>query len=326
MGSASVLVTGATGFIGRHLVARLAADGREVVALARRPSTDAPQGVRCRAGDVTDPSSITGAANGCDAVIHLVGLAHHVTGPPPPEADFMRVNENGTRTLLEEARRAGASRFVYMSSVKAAAERSGDRPLRETDPPAPEDAYGRSKLAAEELVLAAGRDGGLQTAILRPPMVYGPGNRGNLPRLAELVRRGLPLPFGGVGNARSMIFVDNLVDAILRILETPHPTPAIYYVADGAPISTPALLASIGEAVGHPARLLNVPAPLLTAAARAGDLIAALRPVPFNSDVLGKLVGSLVVDDTALRAATGYRPAVGTPEGIARTVREAGGW
>jgi UDP-glucose 4-epimerase len=314
------LVTGATGFIGRHLVTALQRSGWQVVAGARTPAA-LPPGISFRAVDVTRPTTLRGAADGCSLLVHLVGLSHRVSGRPPTEAEFKQINVEGTHAVLEEALRAGVGQLVHMSSVKAVGKGTGARPLTESDRPAPDDAYGYTKLEAEKAVQAVSAQKAIWTAILRPPMVYGPGNRGNLPQLIRLLKYGVPLPFGRVRNARSMIYIENLVSAVLALIEAAPRLPSrrVFYVADDRPISTPELLSVLGSGLGRPARLIAVPVSALIAAAKVGDRINRLSPFPFTSDVLEKLIGSLVVDDSALRRSTTYQPRWSIDEALRHT-------
>lgn len=314
---ARVLVTGASGFIGSHLVATLLDKGIDVVALRRNRAPRSQNGVESWIADVTDPASLRGAADGCDTVVHLAGLAHQI-GLEPSDADFDRVNVDGTRALLDEAARSNVARFLFMSSV-AAGGSSSSRPLAESDSPQPSDAYGRSKIRAEALVRRAGENGHLWTAVLRPPLVYGPGNRGNFPRLASLVRRRMPLPFGGISNARSVVFVGNLVHATVLLVEREPGRGDVFYVADDSPVSTADLVREIAAAIGVRARLLSVPVGALTTLARAGNLIAKFHRFPFTTRELGKLTRTLTVDDSKLRRATGYKPLMTTHAGIRAT-------
>jgi len=317
-----VLVTGASGFIGQHLVPALLARGVEVVAASRSRGTGIPPQAEFRPTDLTDARAVEGLAKGCDTVVHLAGLAHMI-GIALGDDDFDKLNVDGTRNVLREALGSGVARFVFLSSALVGGNTS-PRPLTERDTPRPGDPYARSKARAEQVVSDATAGTGTWAAILRPPMVYGPGNRGNLPRLASLIRRGLPLPFGSVSNARSVLFIDNLVNAVLTLIEQEptagaHGVANVFYVADGSPLSTADLAREIGAALGTPARIVAVPKFILMSLARAGDAVATFAPFPFTTRELTKLVGTLVVDDSRLRRATGYASPVTTRDGIRRT-------
>jgi nucleoside-diphosphate-sugar epimerase len=194
------------------------------------------------------------------------------------------VNVDGTRRRAQEAAVAGVRRFVYLSSAKAAT---------------PDDAYGRTKLAAER---ALARVSGLEVVVLRPPLVYGPGVRANFLGLMRAVDRGWPLPLASVRNLRSVVYLGNLVDAIVRCLEAPQAAGKIYPVSDGDPVSTPELVRAIARALGRPARLLPFPASVL-------DWFRPLR----------SLARSLEVDDSAIRRELGWRPPYTFEQGLCAT-------
>jgi nucleoside-diphosphate-sugar epimerase len=309
-----VAVTGASGFIGGKLVAAILERGVGVVALSGSSDRRLHSGVVYKSVDVSNAASMLGAFDGCDTVVHLAGLAHKI-GQSLSDADFDHVNVEGTRNALDEASRSKAVRFLFVSSALVGGS-EGVRPLTENDEPRPADAYARSKLRAEKLVRERSGDGRLWTAIVRPPMVYGPGNRGNLPRLASLIRKGIPLPFGAVSNSRSVVSVENLVHAILILLEQEPGEGDIFYVADDSPLSTAQLAREIGLALGTRARIIAVPKRFLDSLGRVGDLIAMGAPFPVTSREINKLTGTLVVDDSKLRRLTGYTPLMTTSAGI----------
>jgi nucleoside-diphosphate-sugar epimerase len=246
-----VYVTGASGFIGSHLCPALAAAGHE----------------------------LRSSVEGCDAVVHLANIAHTSASP----RELHRVNVEGTIAQAQSALAAGARRFVYLSSIKAARA---------------DDAYGRAKAIAEQALLQLD---GLEAVILRPPLVYGPRVRGNFLSLMRAIGRGWPLPLASVSNRRSLIFVGNLVDAIVRCIEGPA-VRKTYGVSDGAPVSTPELCRALGRALGRPARLWPFPPALLRLAPGAA-----------------RLAESLEVDDRAMREELGWRPAFTFDEGLRRT-------
>lgn len=250
-----IAVTGASGFIGRTLCAALANAGHEAVA-----STDA------------------------EAVVHCAAIAHRRA----TAQEFQRVNVD----LALEAARAAAARgaqFVFLSSVKVHGEASA-APLRESSPLAPADRYAESKARAEEALRAIT---GLRLAVLRPPLVYGPGVKANLLALMKAIARGLPLPLASIRNRRSVIYAGNLVDAILACLGRE----GTFLVADGPGVSTPQLCREIGAALQTPARLFAFPPSLLP----------------------GKLANTLEIDDSAIRRALGWKPRFGREQGLGAT-------
>ena len=289
-----VLVTGATGFIGQGLLARLKSDGRAFRAALRFPNAAMEGAVIV--GEIGPDTDWTGALDGVDVVIHLAGRAHVMAGETDALARFQRVNAAGTARLAEQAASSGVRRFVLISSVKAAADSSGVALLTETDPPAPGTPYGVSKLEGERALLDfADR---METVILRPPLVYGPEVKANFRALLRLIDSGAPLPLGSVRNRRSLVALDNLVDAIVTAVDAPGAAGGVFYVTDGAALSTPQLIRALARALNKPARLIPVPPALLSLAARAIG----------KADAADSLLGSLALDDSAFRAKTAWTP------------------
>lgn len=286
-----ILVTGASGFVGRALVPLLAARGHRVVA----PS-------RAETGDIGPETEWSRLLAGADAVIHLAARVHVMQDKAPdPLAAFRRVNTAGTARLAAAAIEAGVSRFVLISSIKVNGEGS-DRPYTAADRPAPQDPYGISKLEAEQAILdQADR---LEAVILRPPIVYGPNVGGNFLRLLKLIDRGMPLPFGSVRNRRSLIAVDNLADAIAWALTGP---PGIYLPSDGIDLSTPALVEGLARAMGRPTRLLPCPPRLLRLAGAMTRQTAAID----------RLTGTLTVDNRL----PGWRPPLSVEDGLSTVAK-----
>lgn len=315
---ATVLVTGASGFVGRSLCNDLVSRGCSVRALVRSLGTE-PQGTTpfAHAG-LSDVPALQRAMLGADAVVHLAGRAHimHETARDP-YADFYRVNVEGTRHLLDVARTTGVQQFVFASSVKAVGE-SNERPWTEATIPAPEDAYGRTKLMAEELVRAAGQDG-LHAAILRLPLVYGPGVKGNLLRLLDAVDRERPLPFGAIRNRRSFVAIDNLLAAIHAVLAVTDAGASTYFVSDDHDLSSAELCRHLANGLGRRSRLLPIPRVLLLTLGVIGDGVGKLIPVPFDSAAVRRLTGSLTVSVEALKRRTGWRPVVSVESALAQT-------
>jgi nucleoside-diphosphate-sugar epimerase len=306
------LVTGATGFVGAHLIPALQGAGWTVRAAVRSSAGVAlPEGVdRVAVGDLAQAPDLRDALAGVDVVIHLAGRAH-VVRETAADVDriFRRVNVAATRHLAEQAAAAGVRRFVLLSSVKVNGERTGDRPFTEADVPAPEDAYGRSKHEAEQALRAVGAATGLAVAIVRPPLVYGPGVKANFLRLLRLVDRGVPLPLGSVRNQRSLIGVWNLCDLIVACATHPAAAGETFLASDQRDLSTPELIRLIGHALGRPARLFPFP---VTALRQAGRLAG-------QGDAVERLVGSLQVDSTKATRLLGWQPVVGVEEGLRRT-------
>lgn len=307
-----VLVTGATGFIGRHIVQRMASEGYCLVAVSRVPGRSYPAGV---VGVVVPELSCKTSWHN---LLREVGVVIHCAAHVPAvgesreyrDIQLQRVNVGGTRALATQAAEAGVRRFLLLSSVKVYGETSEHgNPFDERSSFAPEDAYGRSKVAAEAALQYAVGKSSMEAVVLRPPLVYGAGVKGNLAALMHWIRRGLPLPLGAVhGNRRSLVGVENLVDAILHCAVHPLAMGQTFVVSDGEDLSTTALLRALGRVVGRPARLAPVPPVILRgAAALAGQSAAAMR-----------LLGSLQVDSSHIRSAIGWHPPLTMEEGLRR--------
>ncbi len=244
---------------------------------------------------------------GATTVLHLGAMVHvaRASGMDRLE-EFRRANVEWTRALLQASGSAGVSEFVFLSSVKAVGE-SNTSPWNESTPPRPQDAYGLSKLEAEQVVLDQGRKVPLKTAVLRIPLAYGPGTKANMLQLFRAVQSGLPLPLGAIHNQRSLVYSGNLVAAVEALLACPGCWGETYFVSDGSDLSTPDLIRTIARSLGCPARLVPVPSILLRAMGRAADLAGGLIPSVLSSGAVSRLVDSLTVDITKITQATGYR-------------------
>jgi UDP-glucose 4-epimerase len=313
-----VLVTGAAGFVGRAVCASLAERGLQVTAAVRDaaavgslPGADVVLGI----GDMTSASVDWSAALAqVEVVVHLAARVHVMNDRAADlDAVYRRANVDATTRLARAAIDTGARRLVYVSSVKAVAERSAGTALRETDRAAPEDAYGRSKRDAEQALAALGVEQGFETVIIRPPLVYGPGVRGNFPRLMSLVRLStrVPLPLGDARGLRSFVFVRNLADAIACAATHADAVGQTFYVRDGEDLTTAELIRRLGAAVDRHPRLLPVPAGLVRAAAGALGRRAEVE----------RIFGALQLDDTHIRQRLGWRPPVSVDAALAETAR-----
>ncbi len=310
-----VLVTGATGFIGRHMCPALRAFGHDVsIAIRRKDFPDMPGAAAIHVvTDIGPETAWTEALTGAEAVVHLAARAH-VTKEAASDsgAEYQQVNAEGTASLAAAAATAGVRRFVFLSSSKAVGESTEDRPFRESDFPKPEDAYGISKWDGEKALLDIASQSGLETVILRPPLVYGPGVKGNFLSLLKLCLLAPPLPFSAVNNRRSFIYVGNLVDATVRCLDAEEAAGETYFVRDGDDMSTPDLIRRLAQAMGRPARLFPVPEEALKL---AGLMIG-------KSVVMARVVGTLQVDDEKIRRQLGWTP----PSDVVKGLNETAAW
>jgi nucleoside-diphosphate-sugar epimerase len=308
-----VLVTGASGFVGSALCAVLNAAGYETRCAVRRGAKQPQaQGETISVGEIDGATDWAEALRDIESVVHLAARTHVVRETAPDAlAAYRRVNVEGTRRLAEQAAAAGVRRLVFLSSVKVNGERTTGRPYNERDTPRPEDAYGTTKWQAEQALRAIERKAGLDVVILRSPLVYGPGVKGNFLRLIRLVARGCPLPLASVRNQRSMVYVDNLVDAVLASIRVPNAASQTYLVTDGADVSTPELVRVLAQALGVGPRLFPFPPSLLTLAA---SLLG-------KREEAARLLRSLQVDSSRIRRELGWRPPHTMEEGLAETAR-----
>lgn len=297
MGNATTLITGATGFIGRRL---MRTGDRALVRIAGSlpGSTN---------GDLLDRASLRMACEGIDCIFHCAGYAHAFS---TSDADaHWRINFEGTRNLLTEAGEASVRRFVFLSSVKAMAE-PGDGCVDEDWPGEPATPYGRAKRAAEDAVLEAGAKYGMHVAVLRLPLVYGPGNKGNIPRMIAAIDRGQFPPFPKIENKRSMVYVDDAVQALLLAAEKHTANGQVYIVTDGCVYSTYEIYVAICRALGRPVPRWSVPAWILRAGAKAGDALESITGLraPLTSDALEKLFSSAWYNSDKIRRELEFIP------------------
>lgn len=300
-----IVVTGASGFIGRALVAALAARGHTVRALSRGTAVfDAPTESAAhrdlRGDGFGDGRAWLPLIKNADAVVHLAGIAH--TGPGVPADDYDRVNHRATAGLAAAVRRAGVGHLVFVSTVRAQSGPAAAAVLTEDDPPAPTDDYGRSKLAAEAALARAG----IAFTVLRPVLVYGRGVKGNLAALTRLAALPVPLPFAGFAARRSLLGIDNLTAAVAFALDRPQARGATWLVADPEPVTLAQIVTALRAGMSRPPRLVRVP-PLLI---RSG--LGAIG----RGRLWDQLAGELVVDPGKLMRA-GFKPVTSTAAGLA---------
>ncbi len=226
-----------------------------------------------------------------------------------PLALYRAINTEATLNLARQAAQAGVKRFVFISTIKVNGE-GGDVPYRESDVPAPADAYAMSKWEAEQGLQQIAQETGLEVVILRPPLVYGPGVKANFRRLMRIVEQGWPLPLGAIRNRRSLLYLGNFVDAIRLCIEHPDAAGQTFLLDDGHPVSTPDLIHALAGAMRRPARLLAVPMGMLNL---AGSLLGKRAAV-------ARLTGSLYADGSAIRMRLGWTPPFSMEAGLARTL------
>lgn len=305
-----VLVTGGTGFVGRCLLERLCVDGFLPTAALRHDVSDLPSSVsRCRVDGVQEDTDWTAALRGQDAVVHCAARAHIMrdTTDNPLEA-FRSINFHGTLNLARQAAHAGVRRFVFISSVGVNGAETFGTPFREVDIPAPHSQYAVSKYEAEAALQVLSGETDLEIVIIRPTLVYGPNAPGNFGSLMRWLQRGVPLPLGDIYNQRSLVSLDNLIDLIVTCINHPAAANQTFLVSDGEDVSTTELLRRMGNALGHPARLVPVPAGLL-------KLGAAMIG---RADMAQRLCGSLQVDIEKTRRVLGWCPPITLDEGLKR--------
>ena len=309
----TVLLTGASGFVGKAVLKTAQQRSLKIRPVFRSMDSAKGHPEAVLVSGLDGSADWSQALKGVDVVIHAAARAHIMREEAlDPLAEYRRVNVEGTLNLARQAAAAGVRRFVFISSVKVNGEATAPgRPFIADDAPAPEDAYGLSKAEAEAQLKQVAQEMGMEVTIIRPPLIYGPGVKGNFASLISWVRRGLPLPLGGVThNRRSLVGLDNLVDLIMVCVVHPKASNQTFLIADGEDLSTTELLRKIGKALGRPARLLWVPAGLIT----------------FVAGMLGKktiserLVGSLQVDIHKTCELLDWKPSVAVDEGLRRAM------
>ncbi len=306
-----VLVTGANGFVGKILVNQLIEADWNVTRLVRRalPGDSRSQTIMMDIGPKTDFSSVL---ENIDFIIHLAARVHRMH---ETEADslkrFQAVNVEGTLNLAWQAAQAGVKRFIFLSSVKVHGEMtSPGLPFKESDPPAPEDAYAKSKYEAEQGLMELAGKTGMEVVIIRPPLVYGPGVKGNFLVLLNWIRKGVPLPLGAINNQRSLVGIDNLVDFIITCMEHTAAANQVFLISDGEDLSTTELLERAGRAMGRPVRLIPVPPAILR-------IVAAMLG---KKDMAQRLLGSLQVDISKAKNMLDWKPVASVDQGLKRCV------
>jgi nucleoside-diphosphate-sugar epimerase len=305
------LVTGASGFVGRPLCAELLRRGESVRAAVRSGNKTVENVEAVTVGAIDGETDWSAALNGVDTVIHLAARVHVMKDTSAdPLTEFLKVNLYGTSNMAQQAASAGVKRFVYVSSVKVNGEQTTvNRPFTESDEPDPQDPYGISKWRAEQDLQRIAGETGLEVVIVRPPLVYGPGVKGNFIRLLAAIDRGIPLPLAGAKNLRSLVYVGNLVDALIACATDSAAARQTYLVSDGDDVSTAMLVDLIAQSLGRNSRTFNFPPGLLRAAA---TLLG-------RAEQMDRLFGSLRVNDEKLRKDLGWAAPFTLEQGLRAT-------
>jgi UDP-N-acetyl-alpha-D-quinovosamine dehydrogenase len=311
--SGKFMVTGANGFVGATLCRALLKQDRRVVAVVRQAS-DIPRNPEpggsleaCAVGDIGPRTEWTDCFHGADIVIHLAARVHVMDHTAGSQQAFRTVNVRGTERLARAAAANGVRRFVFASTVKVNGENTvAGQKFTEQDAPAPSDNYAVSKWEAEQVLHRIADETGLEVVIVRPPLVYGPGVKGNFTLMLSAVARGIPLPFASVANLRSLVYVENLADALIACATQPAAAGQTYLVCDGEDVSTPDLLRRVGVEIGVPARLFPCRPALLRLAGRLAG----------KSRQMERLLESLQADSGKIRRELNWVPPCSLQHGL----------
>ncbi|MBV5330569.1 MAG: NAD-dependent epimerase/dehydratase family protein [Chlorobium sp.] len=340
-----VLVTGATGFVGTTLLARLLRDVDRVRAavLAGENTGHLPAAIeQFTVEPLSEISNYTTALQNIDIVIHLAARVHVMQETATdPLQEFRKVNLHGTERLARQAAQAGVKRFVFMSTIGVNGDNSGDKSYTEGEVPHPHNPYSVSKYEAELALRQISIETGMEVVIIRAPLVYGPGNPGNFLSLLRIVSKGIPLPLASITNKRSLIYVGNLVDALAVCATHPDAAGKTYLVSDGEDVSTPELVRRVAQSLGAPCRLLPFPVSWMKMVAKILDSFEfwvlsfglfgskAEKPTQNSklktknrfSGAVNRLAGSLTVDSSKIRQELGWEPPFTMEEGLRVTAR-----
>lgn len=300
-----VLITGSSGFVGQNLLPYLASKGINTIGVSRDTATNE---------SITYNALNNAVWNNAFAMVHLAGKAHDLKGVSS-ENEYFEVNTELTKIVFNQFLKSNCKVFIYMSSVKAVADEVEGELTEEVDP-SPITAYGKSKLAAETYLLSKKLPEGKKLYILRPCMIHGPGNKGNLNLLYQLVSRGIPYPLGAFENIRSFLSVENLCFVIVQLL-TKQPQSGVYNIADDKAISTNELVQIIGEGCGKPSKIIKLPKSILLGVGKLGTWLH----LPINEEKLQKLTENYVVDTTKILKALGSSLPISTKAGLLKTIQ-----
>ncbi len=309
----TILLTGASGFVGKAILKNAQQRSLKIRPVYRSIDSAKKNSYAVVVPELDGEADWSQALQGVDVVIHAAARAHIMREEAVnPLAEYRRVNVEGTLNLARQAAAAGVRRFVFISSIKVNGDvTSPGNPFTASDTPAPEDAYGVSKAEAEEKLKLLVQETRMTVTMIRPPLIYGPGVKGNFASLISWVRGGLPLPLGGVTkNRRSLVGLDNLVDLILLCVHHPKAANQIFLISDGEDLSTTELLRKIGKALNQPARMLWVPA----------EVISFIAGLLGKRKISQRLLGSLQVDISKTCELLDWKPSVAVDEGLRRAL------
>lgn len=311
------LVTGATGFVGKSLCAKLLENGKKVLGVVRNKCSDLPKELKLsHISDLSAEIDWTDQLQGIDVVVHTAARVHMMNDKSAnPVEEFRKVNTYATLNLARQAASMGVKRFVFISSIKVNGEMtSTTHPFAPEDTFIPVDPYGLSKYEAEQGLLALAKETGMEVVIIRPPLVYGPGVKANFASMMRWISKQVPLPFGAVNNKRSLVALENLVDFVVFCSDykkTPQAKNEVFLISDGEDVSTTELMRKVAKAFNIKALLLPIPTCLMTFVARFLG----------KGDVAKRLFGSLQVDSSKARELLGWKPVITMDEQLKKTAK-----
>lgn len=309
---ARVLVTGANGFVGRALITELVGNGHCVVAVSRETLSQSIQVEQVQISDVSEWENWPENLRRVDVIVHTAARVHVMEGDDPEAlSEYQRINRDATLQLASQAAKAGVRRFIFLSTIKVNGELTfSGKPFTEKDACAPTDFYGLSKWEAEQGLKQIALETGLEVVIIRPPLIYGPGVKGNFANLMHLVSKGVPLPFGMVKNQRSLLALDNLVSFIISCLDHPNAANEVFLLSDGEDLSMPELIQKVAHFQGRRAKLIPVPVSWMKLVAR----------VLGKKDTAARLFGSLQVNSCKAHELIDWSPIVVMDEQLKKMV------